>query len=213
MARATTQGAPPASGRRRTPRKGDVKEAAILETAWRLLSEKPVASISVEDLASGAGIHRSSFYFYFDSRDAVIRALAVRTIEDLQRAMLTGVDPSQPGRELVRQIITGLLARWRDQGAMLRAMAAMCDEDPELMVFWDHVNDEINTRFAEAIDDARRAGAALPGPPASVDLVRAMSAMIWRSGYEMSLRPPSPKGFNRLVDTLTEVTIRSIYGT
>ena len=33
-------------------------------------------AITIEELASGAGISRPTFYFYFDSREAVIRALS-----------------------------------------------------------------------------------------------------------------------------------------
>ena len=35
-----------------------------------------MADITIEELASGAGISRPTFYFYFDSREAVIRALS-----------------------------------------------------------------------------------------------------------------------------------------
>ena len=70
------ESANPAGRRRGRPSKGDLKEAAILDTAWHLLAEKPVTAITIEELAAGAGISRSSFYFYFDSRDAVVRALA-----------------------------------------------------------------------------------------------------------------------------------------
>src|SRR5262245_31819762 len=68
----------PVSRRQRPPRKGDLREAAILDRAWALLAEKPLSHITIEDLVSGARISRSSFYFYFESKDAVIRALAAR---------------------------------------------------------------------------------------------------------------------------------------
>src|SRR5689334_12591062 len=72
--------------RRRGPRNGDLKEAAILDTAWELLAEKPLSLITIEDLASGAGISRSSFYFYFDSKEAVIVALSGRVADEIRDA-------------------------------------------------------------------------------------------------------------------------------
>ncbi len=67
--------APASAARRRTPRKGDLTEQAILDTAARLLAERPLSEIGIDELARGAGISRSSFYFYFASREALLRTL------------------------------------------------------------------------------------------------------------------------------------------
>ena len=64
------------SASRRPARKGDLKEQAILATCERLLGEKPLGEIGVDELAAGAGISRPSFYFYFESKNAVLRAQA-----------------------------------------------------------------------------------------------------------------------------------------
>ena len=52
---------PKARGRRGTRVSGDERERAILESAERLLEEKPLNGISVDDLAKGAGISRPTF--------------------------------------------------------------------------------------------------------------------------------------------------------
>jgi AcrR family transcriptional regulator len=202
MARNTTKARPP---------KGALKEAAILETAWRLLSEKPLSEISVDDLAKGAGIHRSSFYFYFESREAVISALAVRTIEELRQATFDLVDVGEGPAERIRTVVTGLLERWRTQGQAMRAMASIYDQNAELRTFWDRVNDDIISSIADWIDQERAQGIALAGPPAA-DVVRALSDMIWRAGYQMSLRAPVDTLDPTLVETLTVIAHRAIYG-
>jgi TetR/AcrR family transcriptional regulator, ethionamide resistance regulator len=69
-----------ARGRRATRPSGDDRELAILETATRLLDERPLHEISVDDLAKGAGISRPTFYFYFPSKDAVLMTLIERVI-------------------------------------------------------------------------------------------------------------------------------------
>ena len=71
------------SSRRRGARKGDQTEQAILDTAERLLGERPLAAIGIDELAAGAGISRPSFYFYFESRETVLRALAERIADEL----------------------------------------------------------------------------------------------------------------------------------
>src|SRR6059058_5075376 len=72
---------------RRAPRvSGDERERAILQTFERLLEQRPLHEISVDDLARGAGISRPTFYFYFRSKDAVLFALFERVITDADTA-------------------------------------------------------------------------------------------------------------------------------
>jgi AcrR family transcriptional regulator len=72
---------PPSRGRRSARALGDERERAILATAERLLEQRSLAEISVDDLAQGAGISRSAFYFYFPSKDAVVLTLVDRVVE------------------------------------------------------------------------------------------------------------------------------------
>ena len=65
----------PRSRRTSSHRKGDANEQAILETAERLLGASAFSEISISDLAASAGISRSSFYFYFGSKDEVLMTL------------------------------------------------------------------------------------------------------------------------------------------
>src|SRR6202012_534231 len=63
------------------------RELAILSTAERLLEERPLADISVDDLANGAGLSRPTFYFYFPSKDAVLVTLFQRVIVEADSAL------------------------------------------------------------------------------------------------------------------------------
>src|SRR5919109_4491802 len=71
-----------ARGRRRPRATGDDRERAILTTAERLLEERSLHEISVDDLARGAGISRPTFYFYFPSKEAVLLTLLDRMVEE-----------------------------------------------------------------------------------------------------------------------------------
>lgn len=74
-------------GRRSARPSGDDRELAILTTAERLLQERPLADISVDDLAKGAGLSRPTFYFYFPSKDAVLFTLFERVIMEADSAL------------------------------------------------------------------------------------------------------------------------------
>src|SRR5690349_9121048 len=129
-------------GRRRRPRKGDEKEAAIVQTAWRLLSQQSLSSITIDQLASGAGISRPTFYFYFDSREAVIRALAAQVAEELRQQAKPAPPPGGTAEEVIRQGVQSYLDRWRRQGPILRAMVPLYEADPKLREFWDTISEE-----------------------------------------------------------------------
>src|ERR1700722_19737602 len=72
---------PAGRGRRSARAAGDEREQAILRTAEQLLAERSLAEISVDDLAQGAGLSRSAFYFYFASKDAVVLTLVDRMVQ------------------------------------------------------------------------------------------------------------------------------------
>jgi AcrR family transcriptional regulator len=207
------ESANPAGRRRGRPSKGDLKEAAILDTAWHLLAEKPVTAITIEELAAGAGISRSSFYFYFDSRDAVVRALAARVSDELRDTVVGAMNSDLSAREAVSAVITGLLERWRLHGPLMRAMDVLAQSDPGLRSFWSAVTDTVVREAAFVIDRLRTTGAALSGPPSSLDLAWALTHMYWRAGQQASLDPATPRGDDQLVETLTIITLRAIFGT
>jgi AcrR family transcriptional regulator len=201
------------TGRRRGASKGDLKEAAILDCAWELLGQKPVAEITIEELAKGAGISRPTFYFYFESREAVVRALAARVGEGLFATFGQPLDTTSDDAEtVIRRGIAAYMARWRKEGRVLRAMVPLYESDPEHRAFWDVIAGRVIDALAASIDDERAAGRALPAPPSSHELARVFVAMLWRTGYELSLQPPSAAEERRLVDTLTTVCLRTVYG-
>jgi AcrR family transcriptional regulator len=193
-------------------RKGDRKEQAILDTAWQLLGTKPMSSISIDELARGAGISRPTFYFYFDSREAVMRALGMRTLSHLRRTTADLFHSGDDPRRVIRDVVTGLLERWEQHGPVLRAISAASEHDDDLRSFYQSITDGLLDSAAAVIEQERAAGVALPGPPSSRDLAAALFAMQWRAGYEYSLDRPSRAGRARLISTLTEICVRAIYG-
>src|SRR4051812_6589403 len=54
--------------RREAPRKGDLREQAILDAAEALLESETLDTLTVEAIARGAGITRNALYFYFASK-------------------------------------------------------------------------------------------------------------------------------------------------
>lgn len=199
---------------RRKPRKGDLTAQAILDTAERLLETRPLDEIAVDELTTGAGISRSTFYFHFESREAVLYALAEGIAEDLYRSASVwlrrgGESPAAA----IRRAIEATLQLWRQHGAVLRASVRARDVDPHLRRFWAEVGRRFIDSTAEQIESERAAGVALPGPPPARSLAAVLVTMNEQACFNqtVSRRPAGTDA--ELVDTLTTIWLRAVYGT
>jgi TetR/AcrR family transcriptional regulator, ethionamide resistance regulator len=199
--------------RRRGLAKGDLKERAILETCERLLAEKPLRDISVDELAAGAGISRPGFYFYFESKHAVLRALVEQAANRIYREAEGWLEGRGDPPEVVisRSIAVGA-AQWREHGPVLRAAVQTWGTVPEMRVFWEAIVGRFVAQSAERIEDERRHGDAPEGGPDPKALATALVWMNERCFYTNSLGADVALDAGELVPTLTEIWLRAIYG-
>jgi TetR/AcrR family transcriptional regulator, ethionamide resistance regulator len=201
-----------AGARRRRPSRGDLKEHAILETAERLLGEKSINEIGVDELAQGAKISRPSFYFYFESKFAVLQALAERVVQQTYDETERWLDRADEApEEAVRRSIEAVARHWREYGPILRAAVETWGV-PEMGAFWEQITAGFVQAAADQIEREREAGLAPPGPPSAKALATALSWMNERCFYTSSFEAdPSLEG-DELIDTLTAVWVRAVYG-
>ncbi|WP_410566198.1 TetR/AcrR family transcriptional regulator [Amycolatopsis sp. cmx-4-61] len=86
-------------------RKGQATRERILEAATELIARHGVAGTSTEDVRKAAGIGGSQLYHYFDSKQALIRAVITRQAEA----------PLVPGRPLMGALDSfDALQAWAD---------------------------------------------------------------------------------------------------
>ena len=201
------------SASRRGPGKGDLKERAILATCERLLSERPLREIGVDELAAGAGISRSSFYFYFESKNAVLRALVGRVADEMYAEAEGWLEHEDDSPEVtVSRSIGAAAQQWRDHGPVLRAAVQTWGSVPELRAFWEDVVRRFVKQSAARIAEERESGTAPPGPDPEA-LAKALIWMNERCFYTTSLGADPSLDDDELVPTLTAIWLRSIYAT
>jgi TetR/AcrR family transcriptional regulator, ethionamide resistance regulator len=203
----------PDRGRRARRPSGDDRERAILATAEALLAERPLAEISVDDLARGAGISRPTFYFYFASKDAVVLALLDRVVaeaRDLRAAALAGA--SGDVRAHWRAALVAVRDTFRAHRALTAAATQLLAASAEVRELWSQVMEGFVAETAAAIEAERARGAA-PGGPAARDLATALNWMNERV-IQGTLAGQQPAvGEDDLIDVLLAVWLRTIYGT
>jgi AcrR family transcriptional regulator len=68
----------------------------LTDAARVLIAEKGVAGLRIGDVTEVADVGRGSFYNYFDSKEALIEAVAGESIEDIARRVLADIDDADP---------------------------------------------------------------------------------------------------------------------
>lgn len=202
----------PTGGRRSTRPSGDDRELAILETAERLLDERALSEISVDDLAKGAGISRPTFYFYFASKDAVLHSLLGRVIADADAALLDLIaHPPEDRRKIWRRGINVFVETFGAHRAVCAAATAAKATNTESRDLWatsmqrwiDHITDVI---------EAERARGAAPVTIPARELATTLNLMneaVMVSSF-IGHQPALPD--DRVLDNLVHVWVTSIYG-
>jgi AcrR family transcriptional regulator len=198
---------------RRAPRaSGDERERAILTSAERLLEERPLGEISVEDMASGAGISRPTFYFYFPSKDAVLLTLVDRMVEESANSREEALARlAQEPREGLRQGLQASFDAFGSRRAVSLAAAELRATNLEARRLWARVMEGWVDDVSAIIASERARGAAPPGQPAR-DLATALVQMNERVQYATFAGETPALDEDRVLDVLVDVWVRAIYG-
>src|SRR3954451_10360917 len=200
-------------GRRPVRPSGDDRELAILATAERLLAERPLSAISVDDLARGAGISRPTFYFYFPSKDAVLLTLLDRVVAEADATMRAAFgEPATGPREGWGRAITTYYETSRAHRSLTLAWAEARSTSAEVRELWARVFEAWVQLSASAIEAERARGAAPAGPPAR-DLAVALTSMNERVLYATFSGDGPAVAEADVVDVLLAVWLGAVYRT
>lgn len=201
-----------ARGRRSARPSGDDRELAILATAERLLERRPLADISVDDLAKGAGLSRPTFYFYFPSKEAVLLTLLDRVITEADTALAKLVENPPTDRHSVwRTGINVFVETFGAHRGVCAAAAAARVTNPGARDLWARFMQKWINHTAEAITAERARGAAPETLPA-IQLSTALNLMnesVMTASFA-GHQPALPD--DRVLDSLVHIWTTSIYG-
>jgi TetR/AcrR family transcriptional regulator, ethionamide resistance regulator len=158
-------------------------EARVLEATEALLAEGATYSeLSIERIATRAGISRTAFYFYFHDR----RELLMRLTEDVAELLYAEADTwwsgEGDGPTELAQALRQVIALYRDHDVLLRAVVEAAAVDEAVAGFWR----ALVGRFVEA--SRRRIvaelGAGRIDPLPADEVAFALSWMTERTCYQ-----------------------------
>lgn len=194
-------------------RKGRETDAAFRDAARVVFARDGYLNARISDIAAEAGKSVASFYNYYDTKAALLVALAEEFHEEATELAVLPFRGGQPREEALRQAVA---AFWRTyakrRGELVGVFqAAMLEE--EFLDRWLDIRAEAVQRIAAEIRRAQRDGYCPGVDP--VLTASALSAMlehfcyIWQAqGGE---RVPHDYTDARAIDALATIWVKSIY--
>jgi AcrR family transcriptional regulator len=203
----------PSRGRRTPKVSGDDRERAILATFERLLEEKPLHEVSIDEIARGAGISRPTFYFYFASKEAVLLSLFERMLAEADATRGNALERlAENPAARVREGLAAFFEVFRAHRAVTLAGADAGATSPAVRAVWAQVMEGWVDEAAAAIEAERARGAAPPGVPAR-DLAISLLLMNERVQHSALAGHAPAVDPENVVEVLVAIWLNAIYGT
>ncbi|MEU2600985.1 TetR/AcrR family transcriptional regulator [Streptomyces hirsutus] len=120
------------------PRKAELKNDQIFETAARLFYEKGYAATSLQDLANAVGLRKGSLYYYIDSKKDLLFAITDYAhtffVELTENAKAEGGTPLQTLERMLLQHARFAAEHFHVTAAFYNERSALSDEYRERIV-------------------------------------------------------------------------------
>lgn len=187
----------------------DQRRAALLESLEDLLQESGLDSINIADISRRAGVTRSAFYFYFESKHLAVAALMEQVYDGALVATQRFADPDLAPAERVRGMVTTLFDTVEAHTHLFRAMLEARGQSTAVRDMWDADRQSFVDLVADLVRTERSAGRAPDGPDAD-----ALAAMLLELN-DRALERLTLGTLDRLTleDAVVSIWVRSIFAT
>lgn len=193
---------------RRPAARGDERRDALLRSLDEHLQESSLESIKIADISRSAGVTRSAFYFYFESKATAVAALMEQMYDEsfVAAGHLSGA--GEPA-DNIEATIRGLFAAWDRHQHLFRAMLDARATNAAVREMWESDRGSFVPAVASMIDAERAAGRAPVGPESA-----ALAATLLELNDRMLERLARGDGLPReeQVAVVVHIWLSSIYG-
>jgi AcrR family transcriptional regulator len=159
-------------------RRGDKQRQAILQAVRELLKEKPFAQLSVSAISDRAGVARSGFYFYFDSKYAVLAHILAEVTHELEERTqyFAPRGPGESPAAFAKRMVGSAAVVYAHNDPVMSACIAARSTDAEIREILGQQVDNVVEQIIGIVHDELRAGAAHPISDDIPALVRTLAA-------------------------------------
>jgi len=167
----------PEQGEPAARRRGDKHRQAIMGAVRELLQEKPFAELSVSTISLRAGVARSGFYFYFDSKYSVLAQIMAEAAEELEE-LTQYFAPRQPGEspeQFAKRMVGSAAAVYADNDPVMAACNVARHTDIEIREILDRQFEVLLHQIVGIVEAEMKAGTAHPISDDIPTLVRTLA--------------------------------------
>ncbi len=195
-------------------RRGDKQRHAIVAAVRELLQEKPFAELSVSTISDRAGVARSGFYFYFDSKYAVLAQIlsdVAAELEEVTGAFAPRRDDETPA-EFAKRMVRSAAAVYAHNDPVMSACNIARSTDAEIREILDGYNEAVIDQIVPIVEAEVRKGSADPVTADVRGLVRTLSAATALTLSGESLFTGPERDLDRAVDVLEKLWLHALWG-
>jgi AcrR family transcriptional regulator len=195
---------------RRGSNRGDARRDALLDAFEELLREQSLDEVNVAEISRRAGVTRSAFYFYFESKAIAAMALMQGLYDAAADANELLVKAEGEPEERIRTAITMLFDSVDRSAHTYRALLEARASSPAVREMWAAGRADFAGVIAGMIGTERAAGRATPGADEQA-LAQVLLDLNDHALEQHSLRAGPPRADH--IEVLTFIWLRTIYGT
>jgi AcrR family transcriptional regulator len=191
--------------------RGDRQRDAIVEAVRELLHERSFADLSVSTISERAGVARSGFYFYFDSKYAVL-AVILADASELLDSLTHHFAPREPGEspaDFAKRMVGSAAAVYANDDPVLKACAVARNTDAQIREMMDDFYDAIIDKLIALLEQDSEAHPISDDLPALVRTLAATTTLTLTHDSAFVGRGTDP---SRAVDALERLWVSAIWG-
>ncbi|MCV7424834.1 TetR/AcrR family transcriptional regulator [Mycobacterium yunnanensis] len=194
--------------------RGDRQREAILNAVHELLREKPFSELSVSLISDRAGVARSGFYFYFDSKYSVLAQMLAEAMQELEE--LTHYFAPRGAEEstaaFAKRMVGSAALVYSHNDPIMSACNAARSTDAEIRDILDQQMASVVDQIVKIVEDEATAGTAHPISDDVPTLVRTLAATTGATLSGDSSFVGGHRDMSRAVAVLERLWLYSLWG-
>ena len=191
--------------------RGDRQREAIVTAVRELLEEQSFADLSVSAISERAGVARSGFYFYFDTKYAVLAVILAEAMEQL--ATLThDYAPREDGETpaaFAKRMVGSATAVFASNDPIMAACTVAQNTDAQIRDLMNDFEDAVIGKIVGIVEQDQGARPISDDLPALVRTLTATTAMTLSHDPAFVGRGTDP---GRAVEVLERLWLNALWG-
>jgi AcrR family transcriptional regulator len=191
--------------------RGDRQRDAIVRAVRELLQERSFSDLSVSTISARAGVARSGFYFYFDSKYAVLARIVAEALDELD-ALTHNFAPREADetpQAFAKRMVGSAAAVFATNDPIMSACTIAQNTDAEIRDLMNDFEDAVIAKIVGVVQGDAGARPISDDIPALVRMLTSTTAMTLAHDAAFVGREEDPQ---RAIDILERMWLSALWG-